>query len=454
MRFFDDLATAYQKAVRAFYDAGCRYLHSTTLPGRIRVTRNARARGRGDDPDHLQAIYARVTNEAMEDKPTDMTITMIPAAAISAPPSSHPGATTMSQNSARARQSRRLLPRIRHRPCRRLRAAAFFPKGNKIWCSGWSPRNLAGEREADIKSRIEEATRCRARPALSVAAMRLRLDRRRQRAGRRRTMGEATHDCRTGERSVGEVFNTRSRVAGIPRGRGGPGLSARFRGDDPGRGTYDPTHHAAFSRRSRRQPAAHGATKRCASQREKGEVDAAALKAVEDRGPKRSSKAGRCGTEGGYRRRIPPRLLEFRFLSRACGVEAYLGDRQIKFEGVETKPTMLRMTARSHFAGHPNRTFQVPESSLARRAEMTIPSPSSLHFRHGRDAVTKTVTPTWSSSPISEKPGARQSAPSTTPAAAICNSTINVTYVCDPKLREQSPTAATTPKNCRQSTRA
>ena len=34
------------------------------------------SKARGDDPDSLPAIYARVTNEALKDKPADMAITM------------------------------------------------------------------------------------------------------------------------------------------------------------------------------------------------------------------------------------------------------------------------------------------------------------------------------------------------------------------------------------------
>jgi 5-methyltetrahydropteroyltriglutamate--homocysteine methyltransferase len=76
--FFADLGAAYAKAVRAFADAGCRYLQLDEVfiamlcdPG-YRATQQ----GRGDDPQKLAEIYADMINAAMSDIPSDMTITM------------------------------------------------------------------------------------------------------------------------------------------------------------------------------------------------------------------------------------------------------------------------------------------------------------------------------------------------------------------------------------------
>jgi 5-methyltetrahydropteroyltriglutamate--homocysteine methyltransferase len=76
--FFDDLAKAYQKAIRAFYDAGCRYLQldDTAWSMMCDPKEREQSRGRGDNPDALPAIYAAMTNKALEGKPADMTITM------------------------------------------------------------------------------------------------------------------------------------------------------------------------------------------------------------------------------------------------------------------------------------------------------------------------------------------------------------------------------------------
>ncbi len=75
--FFDDLAKTYQKAIRAFYDAGCRYLQLDDTAWSMMCDPKERehSRERGDNPDVLPAIYAQVTNKALEAKPADMTIT-------------------------------------------------------------------------------------------------------------------------------------------------------------------------------------------------------------------------------------------------------------------------------------------------------------------------------------------------------------------------------------------
>ena len=74
---FDDLAAAYQKAVRAFYDAGCRYLQFDDTAWAYLCSQEElkKAKERGLDVDHLQETYTRTINKALEAKPADMTIT-------------------------------------------------------------------------------------------------------------------------------------------------------------------------------------------------------------------------------------------------------------------------------------------------------------------------------------------------------------------------------------------
>jgi 5-methyltetrahydropteroyltriglutamate--homocysteine methyltransferase len=76
--FFDDLAAAYRGAIRAFYDAGCRYLQLDDTAWAMVCDPNERAQSktRGDDPDTLPKRYARLTSAALEGKPADMAITM------------------------------------------------------------------------------------------------------------------------------------------------------------------------------------------------------------------------------------------------------------------------------------------------------------------------------------------------------------------------------------------
>jgi 5-methyltetrahydropteroyltriglutamate--homocysteine methyltransferase len=75
--FFDDLAEAYRKAVRAFAGAGCRYLQldDTVWAYLCSAEQREEARSRGDDPEKLPSLYARVINHAIAGRPDDMTIT-------------------------------------------------------------------------------------------------------------------------------------------------------------------------------------------------------------------------------------------------------------------------------------------------------------------------------------------------------------------------------------------
>src|ERR1700684_3066970 len=75
--FYLDLGKTYRKAVKAFYDAGCRYLQFDDTvwaylcsPDEMRA-----ARERMPWVDELPKIYQDVINAALADKPADMTIT-------------------------------------------------------------------------------------------------------------------------------------------------------------------------------------------------------------------------------------------------------------------------------------------------------------------------------------------------------------------------------------------
>jgi 5-methyltetrahydropteroyltriglutamate--homocysteine methyltransferase len=74
---FNDLGAAYQKAVRAFYDAGCRYLQFDDTAWAYLCSQEElkKAKDRGLDVGHLQETYTRTINKALEGKPADMTIT-------------------------------------------------------------------------------------------------------------------------------------------------------------------------------------------------------------------------------------------------------------------------------------------------------------------------------------------------------------------------------------------
>jgi 5-methyltetrahydropteroyltriglutamate--homocysteine methyltransferase len=75
--FFADLAAAYRKAVAAFAAAGCRYLQldDTVWAYLCSAEQREQARARGDAPEALPAIYARVINEVIDAAPSDMAVT-------------------------------------------------------------------------------------------------------------------------------------------------------------------------------------------------------------------------------------------------------------------------------------------------------------------------------------------------------------------------------------------
>lgn len=72
-----DLAKTYQNAIRAFYDAGCRYLQlDDTSWGALFSKRfREQIKGCGYNPDHLIDVFGDITIEALKGRPADMTIT-------------------------------------------------------------------------------------------------------------------------------------------------------------------------------------------------------------------------------------------------------------------------------------------------------------------------------------------------------------------------------------------
>ena len=75
--FYLDLGKTYRKAVKAFYDAGCRYLQFDDTVWAYLCSQDElqKSRARGDNPDGLQEIYARIINYAIAERPADMVIT-------------------------------------------------------------------------------------------------------------------------------------------------------------------------------------------------------------------------------------------------------------------------------------------------------------------------------------------------------------------------------------------
>ncbi|MEW4220951.1 5-methyltetrahydropteroyltriglutamate--homocysteine S-methyltransferase [Rossellomorea marisflavi] len=76
--FHHDVAEAYKKAIRAFYDAGCRYLQLDDTAWSVFFSEQGheQIKAFGREPDELRESFARTINEAVKDRPEDLVVTM------------------------------------------------------------------------------------------------------------------------------------------------------------------------------------------------------------------------------------------------------------------------------------------------------------------------------------------------------------------------------------------
>jgi methionine synthase II (cobalamin-independent) len=184
------------------------------------------------------------------------------------------------------------------------------------------------------------------------------------------------------------------------------------------------------------------ALKHARAQRERGEIDAAALKEFEDREianviRKQQEIGLKAVTDGEFRRAF----WNYDFLGALPGVEAYLGERKIKFEGVNPKPMMLRVVRKlGRFDTHPMlEHFKFVREHTRALAKMTIPSPSSLHFRYGRDAVPESIYPDMRDfyRDLGQTYRKAVRAFADVGCRYLQLDEVNFTYLCDSKLRAQ-----------------
>jgi 5-methyltetrahydropteroyltriglutamate--homocysteine methyltransferase len=114
--------------------------------------------------DNLPQIYQDMINTALAAKPADMTITThVCRGNFRSTWVAEGGYEPVAERLLGAVNSRRLFPRIRHRPRWRLRAAAIPPKGNKTVVLGLvTSKSGTLESKGDIKRRIEEAAKLQA----------------------------------------------------------------------------------------------------------------------------------------------------------------------------------------------------------------------------------------------------------------------------------------------------
>jgi 5-methyltetrahydropteroyltriglutamate--homocysteine methyltransferase len=187
------------------------------------------------------------------------------------------------------------------------------------------------------------------------------------------------------------------------------------------------------------------ALKQARAKREQGQITAEELKTIEDREIeaviRKQEEAGlRSVTDGEFRRAF----WNYDFLGQLDGVEAYLGERKIKFQGLQPKPMMLRVTGKlGGYRAHPmieHYKFVATHAKATTNEatpKMTMPSPSSLHFRYGRDAVPVEIYPDMDDFYRDLGEGYRKVLRAFSDAGCryLQLDEVNFTYLCDPKLR-------------------
>jgi 5-methyltetrahydropteroyltriglutamate--homocysteine methyltransferase len=183
------------------------------------------------------------------------------------------------------------------------------------------------------------------------------------------------------------------------------------------------------------------ALKEARGKRERGEIAADELTAIEDREianviRKQEEVGLKSVTDGEFRRAF----WNYDFLGRLDGVEAYLGERKIKFQGPQPKPMMLRVVGKlGSYSPHPMiEHFKFVAAQTKATPKMTIPSPSSLHFRYGRDAVPEAIYPVMDDFYHDLGESYRKAVRALADAGCryLQLDEVNFTYLCDPKLRE------------------
>lgn len=160
---FDDLAVAYQKAVKAFYDAGCRYLQFDDTAWAYLCSQEElkKARDRGLDVDHLQDSYTKMINKALEAKPADMTITThVCRGNFRSTFISSGGYEPVAKNLLEKCNYDGYFLEYDTDRAGGFEPLRFLPKGNKVVVLGLvTSKSGTLEKKDDIKKRIDEATK-------------------------------------------------------------------------------------------------------------------------------------------------------------------------------------------------------------------------------------------------------------------------------------------------------
>ena len=169
-----------------------------------------------------------------------------------------------------------------------------------------------------------------------------------------------------------------------------------------------------------------------------GKLTAAELRAVEDRHirdaiRKQEAIGLRAATDGEFRRAF----WHYDFVARLAGTELYAPEQKIEFKGGVKLPLMLRVTGRIAWK---EPTFIDDYEFVAANVQtaavkQTIPAPSVVHFRGGRNSIDRSVYPDLQG--FFADLGSTYHAAVQAFAAAGCRylqiDEVNIAYLCDPE---------------------
>jgi 5-methyltetrahydropteroyltriglutamate--homocysteine methyltransferase len=183
--------------------------------------------------------------------------------------------------------------------------------------------------------------------------------------------------------------------------------------------------------------------KEARDKRKRGEISAEALTAIEDREiegiiRKQEDVGLKSITDGDFRRVS----WNYDFLENLYNVESYIGERKIKFAatGPQPRPILLRVIGKlGGYKPHPMIPhFKFLKEHTRQTPKFTIPSPSSLHFRYGRDAVPASIYPSMDDfyRDLGETYRKVVHAFADVGCRYLQLDEVNLTYLCDPALRK------------------
>ena len=177
--------------------------------------------------------------------------------------------------------------------------------------------------------------------------------------------------------------------------------------------------------------------------RASGDISAEQFKAVEDREiealiGKQEAIGLQSITDGENRRKS----WQTDFVAALPGIETYSGRRKVAFQGgVQPQQVLVRVARKlGDFDTHPMiEHFRFLKAHTRQTPKMTIPSPSAVHFRDGRNAVPAAIYPDMDEFYRDLGQTYRRCVRAFADAGCryLQMDEVNLTYLCDPKLIQQ-----------------